>query len=163
MQRFRIAAIDEINYINRMFDSVKAKGRIDGTSDWDEEYPNREIIEEDIKNEALYVLEDESRIIATISLVGEEPVAIKELGWEKEKSCFLVRLCVAPEYQGKGIGEKVMKSISLVAKKKGYKATHHLAAMANKAANRLYERMGYRDLGLIHVYDTDFVAYEKIL
>jgi len=146
-----------------MFNSAKDKGRIDGTSDWDEDYPNREIIEEDITNEALYVLEDQGRIIASISLVEEEPEEIKDLGWEKARSCFLVRLCVAPEYQGKGIGGQVMKSISLIAKKKGYKATHHLAAEVNQAANRLYKRMGYKDLGSIRVYDTNFIAYEMVL
>lgn len=163
MQRFRIAAIDEIFYINSMFDSAKAKGRVDGTSDWDENYPSTEIIEDDIKNKALYVLEDGGRIIASISLLEEEPESVKDLEWEKERSCFLVRLCVAPGYQGKGIGEQVMKRISLVAKKKGFKATHHLAAEVNKAANRLYKRMGYKDLGSIHIYDTGFIAYQMIL
>ena len=163
MQSFRLASIEEIDYINRMFDAVKAKGRIDGTSDWDEDYPNREIIVEDIKNKCLNVLEDKGRIIASISIVEEEPEEIKDLCWESVRSCFLVRLCVAPEYQGKGIGEEMMKRISIVAKEKGYKATHHLAAEVNKAANRLYKRMGYKDLGIVHAYETDFVAYEKLL
>ena len=163
MQRFRLASNEEINYINSMFDTVKTKGKIDGTSDWDEDYPTREIIEDDINNKDLYVLEDQDKIVASISLVEEEPEDIKDLGWERVRSCFLVRLCVAPEYQGKGIGEQMMKSISIIAKEKGYKATHHLAAVANKAANRLSKRMGYQDLGLIHVYGTDFIAYETIL
>lgn len=163
MQRLRNATVSEIDSINRMFDAAKAKGRVDGSSDWDEDYPNREIIEDDIMNQYLYVLEDQSRIIASISLIEDEPEDIKDLGWESAKTCFLVRLCVAPEYQGKGIGEQMMKSISIIAKEKGYKATHHLAAEVNKAANRLYQRMGYRDLGSIHVYDTDFRAYEKLL
>jgi ribosomal protein S18 acetylase RimI-like enzyme len=163
MQRFRLASDEEINYINSMFDAVKAKGKIDGTSDCDEDYPNKEIIAEDIKNKGLYVLEDQGKVVASISLLEDEPEEIEDLGWERVRSCFLVRLCVAPEYQGKGIGEQMMKSISIIAKEKGYKATHHLAAEANKVANRLYKRMGYKDLGLIHVYDTDFIAYEKVL
>ncbi len=163
MQSFRLASIEDINYINSMFDAAKAKGKIDDTSDWDEDYPNKEIISEDIKNKGLYVLEDQDKIIASISIVEDEPEEIKDLGWERVRSCFLVRLCVAPEYQGEGIGEKMMKSISIVAKEKGYKATHHLAAEVNKAANRLYKRMGYKDLGVVHAYDTDFVAYEKLL
>ena len=163
MQRFRLASINEVDYINNMFNTAKAKGRIDGTSDWDEDYPNREIIEEDIKNQDLYILEDQGKMIASISIVEKEPEEINDLGWERVRSCFLVRLCVAPEYQGKGIGEQMMKSISIIAQEKGYKATHHLAAEVNKSANRLYKRMGYKNLGLIHAYDTDFIAYEKVL
>ncbi len=146
-----------------MFDAVKAKGKVDGSSDWDEDYPNKDIIEDDIKNKNLYVLEDRDKVIASISVLDEEPAELNVIDWEDGKACFLVRLCVAPECQGKGIGEEMMKNISGIAKKKGYKATHHLAAEANKAANRLYQRMGYKDLGKIHVYDTDFIAYEKML
>jgi ribosomal protein S18 acetylase RimI-like enzyme len=57
----------------------------------------------------------------------------------------------------------MMRNIREYAKEKGFEATHHLAAKVNEAANRLYERMGYRKVGLIHVYDTDFNAYEKLL
>ena len=96
-------------------------------------------------------------------MVDEESPELQLLDWVKVKSCFLVRLCVAPEYQNKGIGEKMMHYISDTAREKGFKATHHLAAEVNKAANRLYKRMGYRNLGNIHVYGTDFIAYEMIL
>jgi len=163
MQKFRIALEIEEDEILTLYDAVKAKGKIDGTSDWDEDYPNRKILKDDLENRSLYILEDDKKIIAAISMVDEESPELQLLDWAKVKSCFLVRLCVAPIYQSKGIGEKMMQYISDAAREIGFKATHHLAAEVNEAANRLYKRMGYRNLGKIHVYETDFIAYEMIL
>jgi ribosomal protein S18 acetylase RimI-like enzyme len=163
MYIFRKAVLTDENDIPSLYKAVKEKGKIDGTSDWDEDYPNQEILREDLKNELAYVLTSASKIIAAITMIEEDEPDIQSLSWVKAKACFLVRLCVSPEYQGKGIGEKMMRYISEYAKEKGFEATHHLAAKVNEAANRLYKRMGYRSLGLIHVYDTDFNAYEMLL
>jgi len=61
MQQFRIASEIEEDEIFSLYDAVKAKGKIDGSSDWDEDYPNREILKDDLKNRSLYVLEDNNK------------------------------------------------------------------------------------------------------
>jgi len=163
MYIFRKAVSTDENDILSIYKAVKEKGKIDGTSDWDEDYPNQYILEEDLKKEQAYVLISNDKVIAAITMIEEDEPSIQSLSWVKAKACFLVRLCVSPEYQGKGIGEKMMRYISEYAKERKFEATHHLAAKVNEAANRLYIRMGYRNLGLIHVYETDFNAYEMIL
>ena len=163
MQIFRKAVLEDENTILTLYQEVKVKGREDGTSDWDEDYPNKDILRDDLENKRIFVLLEEAEIIAVISIFEEDEPDIHSLDWAKVKACFLVRLCVSPKYQSKGIGEKMMRNISDYAKSKGFKATHHLAAKVNVAANRLYKRMGYRDLGMIHLYDTDFIAYEMLL
>jgi len=163
MEIFRLALETEEDLINTMYNAVKIKGSIDGTSDWDDDYPNREILKDDLIKRCVYVLEQNGTIIAAISIVDEKIDELESLDWKEVKSCFLVRLCVAPEYQGKAIGEKMMRYVNAHAKGSGYGATHHLAARENKAAIRLYERMGYRNLGDIHVFGKEFVAYEMTL
>lgn len=163
MQKFRKALLNEENTILSLYHAVAEKGKKDGTSDWDEEYPNQEILRDDLEKERLFVLVEEERILATISIVEDEEPEMQSLEWAKVRSCVLLRLCVSPNYQGKGIGETMMRNISDYAKSKGFKATHHLAAKVNIAANRLYKRMGHRNLGMIHLYDTDFIAYEMLL
>jgi ribosomal protein S18 acetylase RimI-like enzyme len=163
MQIFRKAVFEEEQAIFSLYNEVKIKGKKDGTSDWDEDYPNRDILRDDLDNKRVFVLIDEEEIIAAISIFEEDEPDIQSLEWTKAKACFLVRLCVSPNYQSKGIGEKMMRNINDYAKGKGFKATHHLAAKVNIAANRLYKRMGYRNVGIIHLYNTDFIAYEMIL
>jgi len=163
MEIFRLALEKDEDIVNDMYNAVKAKGKIDGTSDWDNDYPNREILKDDLLKRCVYVLERDGTIIAAISIVDEVIEELESLDWKEVKSCFLVRLCVASECQGKGIGEKMMRHVNDHARRSGYGATHHLAAQENKAAIRLYERMGYRNLGEIHVFGKDFVAYEMTL
>ena len=163
MQIFRKAVFDDEKAIFSLYKAVKIKGREDGTSDWDEDYPNKDILRDDLENKRIFVLIEEAEIVAAISIFEEDELDIQSLDWAKVKACFLVRLCVSPKYQGKGIGEKMMRNISDYAENKKFKATHHLAAKVNVAANRLYKRMGYRNVGMIHLYDTDFIAYEMLL
>ena len=163
MQVFRKALFDEELKLLSLYNEVKEKGKIDGTSDWDEDYPNNDILKQDLENKRIFVLVEENKIIAAISIFVEDEPDIQSLDWAKVKACFLVRLCVSPKYQSKGIGEKMMRNINDYAKGKGFKATHHLAAKVNIAANRLYRRMGYREVGMINLYDTDFIAYEMLL
>ena len=163
MYIFRKALLADENYILSIYKAVKEKGKVDGTSDWNEDYPNKEILKEDLKKEQAYVLISNEDVIAAITMIEEDEPGIQTMPWTKARACFLARLCVSPEYQGRGIGEKMMKYISECAKEKGFEATHHLAAKVNEAANRLYVRMGYRNLGPIHLYETDFNAYEMLL
>ena len=159
----RKASIAEEDTIYSLYSKVKEKGRKDGTSDWDEDYPNSEILHEDLVNDRVFVLVIDNKIISSISIYENEIEEVQVLDWTKVKACFLVRLCVSPDYQGKRIGEKMMKNISEYARQKGFKATQHLAAEVNIAANRLYKRMGYRNVGKINLYETEFNAYEMLL
>jgi len=160
---FRRALIEEEDPIFSLYAEVKEKGRKDGTSDWDEDYPNLEILHEDLVNDRVFVLVIDNKIISSISIYENEIDEVQVLDWTNVKACFLVRLCVSPKYQGKKIGEIMMKNISEYARKKGFKATQHLAAEVNIAANRLYKRMGYRNVGKINLYETEFNAYEMLL
>ncbi len=160
---FRKASKDEEAAIMSLYRKAAEKGKADGSSTWDDEYPNMEILAEDLRLERLYVLEEEGKLIAAITIEEGEDPEIESLPWTNRKSCFLVRLCVAPERQARGVGEKMMRSISERARNAGFESTHHLAATENVAANRLYVRMGYDNLGSVHLYDRDFTIYEMIL
>ena len=163
MRRFRKATPDDEKTISALYEAVKTKGREDGTSDWDDDYPNEAILREDLENGRLFVMSERDETIAAISIFEDDEPDVQSLDWAHVKACFLVRLCVSPKHQGRGFGEIMMRETSAYAKSRGFEATHHLAAVSNVAANRLYRRMGYRDLGMIHLYDTDFIAYEMLV
>jgi len=160
MPIFRKALPNEEEDVFKLYEAVKINGRENGTSDWDEDYPNREILNEDMENNRIFIFEDNGRIIAAISMTQGEEIDIAPFKWKEDNACFLVRLCVDPSYQGKGIGEIMMKRISEHAKSLGIAATHHLASVKNPAANRLYKRMGYHQIGQVFLYETEYYAYE---
>ncbi|HET7838378.1 MAG TPA: GNAT family N-acetyltransferase [Rectinemataceae bacterium] len=156
----RLAGAGDAEAIHALYEAAKEWGRQGGSSDWDESYPNREILMEDLEQGRIYVHEEGARIVAAISLLKDWRIDIAPHAWEEEDACSLARLCVHPELQGRGLGESMMRMISERAKAMGFKATHHLASKSNPAANRLYERMGYLRKGELALYDTDFIAYE---
>lgn len=159
---FARASVADAEKIDALYHAVKKSGRENGTTDWDDDYPNRDFIEEDIKNGFSFVLRFEDEVLAAVSILPEDDLDDCPIQWTPKKACVLARLCVKPALQGRHVGEYVMRLVSAEAKLQGYEATRHLAAVANPASIRLYERMGYKKLGTTHLYDTDFYAYEMI-
>lgn len=153
----------DANEVEMLYNAVRLCGRENGTTDWDDDYPDRSFIDEDIANSALYMLRFNGELIAAVTMLKEDDLEECDVAWTQVKSCVLSRLCVKPQYQKQHVGEYMMRLITDQAKKEGYLATRHLAALANPASLRLYDRMGYRKIGKVYMYDTDFYAYEKLL
>lgn len=138
-------------------------GRQNGSSDWDESYPTRGYLEEDLALERLFVLRDGEMLVGAVTLLETDDLDAEPLGWRDLRSCAPVRLCVAPEQQGRHLGELLMRRVMDYAKEQGYESMRLLAAVANRAANRLYTRMGFTYRGAVRLYETDFNAYELVL
>lgn len=162
MERFRLGTMDEADELFAMYRAAAVLGQSNGSSVWDEDYPDRETLLEDLAAGRLLVLEEGGSILASIALLEGEESDGAGLPWTQARPCFPARLCVAPERQGGGIGEHVMRLLAARAGAEGYGAIRLMAAVGNQAANRLYARMHYRRVGLVHMYDTDFFAYELL-
>lgn len=163
MESCSTATIEDFEDVFNIYEAVKAKGKVDGSSDWDEYYPREEHLQEDLKLHWVRVLKVEDRIVASLSIIKEKDQEIESLPWIETESCFLTRLCVSPDWQGQGIAEKMMRDAMSFAIEHGFRATHHLAAVVNERANRVYVRMGYECRGRYRLFDTWYYAYEMIL
>lgn len=163
MRTFERARPEDAGPIEHLFEEAKRIGRTNGTSAWDEGYPTREIIDEDIARGDLWALMEDGALIATISLLEEDFENGLDAGWTDAPSCILTRLCVDPARQGQGIGAEMMRRITREAARQGYQATRHLASVDNHAALRLYRKLGYRELRRVRLFGSDFIAFEKLL
>lgn len=163
MRTFERARPLDADTIEAIFEEAKRIGRTNGTTDWDETYPTREDIDGDIARGELWTLREDGRILAAIALLREDFENGLDVAWTDVPSGILARLCVDPKLQGRGVGAEMMRLVSQEAVRQGYRATRHLAAAANPAALRLYRKLGYRELGRVRYYDTDFIAFEMLL
>ena len=163
MRAFERARPEDAEAIEKLFEEAKRVGRPNGTTDWDEFYPNRELIDEDIESGALWALREGGTILATISLLKEDFESGLDAGWTDVHSCILARLCVDPALQGRGVGAEMMRLVTGEAARQGYRATRHLASVNNPAALHLYRKLGYRELGRVVFEDMDFIAFEKLI
>ena len=86
-----------------------------------------------LRRHRVFVLEDESMVVAAIVLIAEPERALLDM------------VAVLPQFQGRGLGRELIAHVEAVAKRLGYKAielyTHEL--MHENIA--LYTRLGYRE------------------
>jgi ribosomal protein S18 acetylase RimI-like enzyme len=131
---------------------------------WDEDYPSNETIDFDLSRDALFIIKEDDKVIAAISLEVDEAVDSLEC-WNKElfPGGELARVAVDPSMQGKGIARKLMQRGMDELKARGYKSIHFLVNKYNKKAISCYSHFGFNVVGECFMYDQDFLCYEKEL
>lgn len=149
--------------IYRLYREAAAYGKVNGSSDWDEEYPGLDYVDSDMEKQGLYVLRDRGSIAAAATLLDSADSDGFPVPWTPGKSCVLARLCVSPALQGRGVGAQVERLVSALARERGHTHMRLLAAKANQAALRLYEKLGYRCAGDVVAYSIPFFCMEKEL
>jgi len=115
-----------------------------------------------------YILEDESRIVAYFSLLNDKvsKTDASNSAWKKLKKLFprskqfssypsvkLGRFAVASDYEGKGLGRKLMDQVkSSLVQDQGYSAFRFLTVDAYLSAVPFYEKNGFK---MLLTSDTD--------
>ncbi len=129
---------------------------------WDEDYPNEKTIDLDISRDALFVMKEAGKIIAAIS-IEEDPDVDKLECWDKSLAPGgeLARLAVIPERQNQGEARSMMLFGMEELKRRGYKSIHFLVNKYNEKAIRSYSVYDFNVVGECHMYEQDFLCYEK--
>lgn len=155
---FRLAKLEEKNIISSLYESVKDS--IFCT--WNEFYPDLDFIIDDIKNNCLYVLVDNNKIIGAASIVPINELD-EESYWKEKNAKEIARICINTSHQGCGLAKEMVKEIEVILKNKGIKAIHLLAAIHNIPACKTYKALGYEVKSRVFMYDNDYYAMEKLL
>lgn len=131
---------------------------------WDEDYPSDETISFDLSRDALYVLKEDGVIKAAVSLEEDEDVDKLDC-WNESlmPEGELARLAVIPSEQNKGLARIMMRFGMDELRRRGYKGIHFLVNRYNEKAIRSYAVFGLNVVGEVHMYDQDFLCYEKAL
>ena len=115
---FRKSTFDDVDRILEIIEKAKIELRKLGLDQWQNGYPNREVIENDVKNGISYVLEEISenqiskKIVGTIVLSPkrEEPYSKIEGKWITTDDYIVIhRLAVDSEIKNKGIATKILE------------------------------------------------------
>jgi ribosomal protein S18 acetylase RimI-like enzyme len=142
-----------------------------GLYQWDEQYPNTGVITDDITTGTLFKISAKDRIggagrLAGIIVLNEQYFPeYNELKWDDDGGKFLIvhRLCVHPDYQGQGYGQKLMQFAEEHAKKNGYSSIRLDTFTSNKRALELYDSLNYRRVGTVIFRMGIFQCFEKVL
>ena len=131
---------------------------------WSEDYPSEETIDYDLSRDALFVMKANGKIISAISIEKDEDVdALPCWGRDTEPAGELARLAVLPEEQNQGIGKIMLQFGMGELKRRGFRGIRFLVGKYNKKAISCYSGFGFQIVGKCHIYEQDFLCYEKEL
>ncbi|WP_105618014.1 GNAT family N-acetyltransferase [Vallitalea okinawensis] len=138
-----------------------------GNDQWDEYYPNMDVINDDIESGDLYILKDNHHIQGIITLNDKQEKEYLDIQWEYSEGRQLIvhRLAISPNYQGRGLGDKLMQFAEEKARELGYDSIRLDTYVKNKKAIYFYEARDYIKRGNLYFSHRKdpFIAFEKKL
>ncbi len=162
---FILAQDKDLEAIWAMFQAATNEMNKNAIYQWDEIYPNKIVLKEDIEKEQLYVGISED-IIACAYVINKECDEQYTNGrWEypDENYCVIHRLCVNPVFQNKAIGTLTMKHIEQEIQQNGISCIRLDAFTLNPYAVKMYEKLGYVKVGVANWRKGQFYLMEKKL
>ncbi|NUU60315.1 GNAT family N-acetyltransferase [Paenibacillus agri] len=163
----RTAHKEELEEIMKLIAKCVKVMQDGGSDQWDEHYPNREVIGTDIERGTLYVYEDNHAIAGILVLDENQAEAYKTITWEQNQGPHLImhRLAVHPEVQGKGIARQLIAFAEELALRNGYTSIRLDTYAKNTRALEIYPRLGYQLRGEISFPSrtANFPVFEKVL
>jgi RimJ/RimL family protein N-acetyltransferase len=139
-----------------------------GINQWQNNYPNKETIIKDIKDNFSYVLLKDMNIVGTVALSfeGEKTYeSIFEGQWiTNDKYAVIHRLAVENAHKGSGISSQIIKEIEQHCINKGVNSIKVDTHEENIAMQKMLKKNNFKYCGIIYLEDNSKrFAFEKIL
>ncbi|AIQ14206.1 GNAT family N-acetyltransferase [Paenibacillus durus] len=163
----RKGRIEELEQIMALIAECVRVMQEGGSDQWDESYPNAEVIAGDIERGTLYVCEEDGAVAGIVVLDEIQLEPYRQVDWVQIEGPHLVmhRLAVHPQVQGKGIARRLISFAENFAEEQGYKSIRMDTYAKNDRALELYRRLGYEIRGEFRLpgKTAHFPVLEKIL
>ena len=163
---FRKATSTDIPSIWEIVKSAIARRKQDGSNQWQDGYPNPEVIAEDIEQGVGHVLMRDDEIVGYVAvLINDEPEYAKLKGKWLTNDDFVVyhRVAIAGKWLGQGLAKELLSHIEDFTREKGITSIKADTNFDNIAMLRLFEKLGYKYCGEVYFRGSPRKAYEKVL
>jgi len=159
----RVANIKDFPTVFSLVETVIEDMNRQKIDQWDDIYPNEEVLKSDIENNSLYVIEKADKITGITVLNEHQEAEYKNIIWKYSGGNVLVvhRLSVHPDFQGQGIARELMKFAEHYAEENRYDLIRLDAFKNNQNAVSLYEKAGYHLAGTVTFRKGEFYCFEK--
>jgi len=163
--KYRIACLEDLEEICELFKKAIVAMIEQNILQWDELYPNEEILRRDILKKQLYAGIVDNQIAVVYVLNQEFEDEYNNGNWKHQDKtfCIIHRLCVNPIFQNRGIGRSAMLHIEEEALSMGIQAIRLDAFSRNPIALKLYDNLGYVRVGHANWRKGKFYLMEKYL
>lgn len=162
----RKATKSEIPQIWVILQQAIARRKEDGSNQWQDGYPNPDVIQNDIHKNAGYVLTDGDIILGYCAiLINDEPEYQKIKGKWLTNDDFVVfhRVAISEKHLGKGFAKKLLGFIEEFTTSNNIYSLKADTNYDNFAMMAIFEKLGYRYCGEVYFRGSARKAYEKVL
>ncbi len=165
---FRRAVESDINRIMKIIKQAQDYFKEQGIDQWQNNYPNVEIIWEDIVKGYGYVLLKKGEIIGTVavSFDGEKTYEkIYEGKWISNLDYAVIhRMAVDSSLKGQGFASIIINSIEKMCMFKDIRSIRADTHEDNRSMQRLLKKNGFQYCGIIYLKDNSKrLAFEKLI
>ncbi len=138
----------------------------EGSQQWQDGYPNPEVIANDIAKGAGFLLDHDGEIVAYVALfINDEPAYRDIVGKWLSDGDFVAfhRIAIASAWLGKGISKILMTSIEEFARQRGIDSIKADTNFDNAAMLAIFSKLGYVHCGDVQFRGGSRMAFEKVL
>ena len=138
----------------------------DGTSQWQDGYPNPDTIREDIENGFGYIFEIDGETAAYSALIFNNEPAYENIDgkWLSDNDFLVIhRVAVSDGFLGKGIASKICLEIENFAKQQQVFSIKLDTNFDNLAMLKILEKLNYTYCGEVYFRGSARKAFEKLL
>ncbi len=163
---FRKAQMSDIPEIWVILQKAIQRRKEEGSKQWQDGYPNPEVIQNDIEKEIGFVLTDAEKIIGyTAVLINDEPEYARIVGKWVTHADFVVfhRVAISEDYLGKGLAKIMIGYIEDYALENQIYSVKADTNFDNHAMMAIFDRLGYVYCGEVYFRGSARRAYEKVL
>ncbi|GAA4280300.1 GNAT family N-acetyltransferase [Gaetbulibacter aestuarii] len=163
---FRKAKRSEIPEIWTIIQQAIARRKADGSNQWQDGYPNPEVLNRDIDRDAGYVLTHNDKIIGYAAvLINDEPEYDNLEGQWLSNGDFVVfhRVAIHDDYLGQGLAKALFLYIEAFALQHEIYSVKADTNFDNQPMLALFEKLGYTYCGEVYFRGSPRKAYEKVL
>jgi len=164
--KFRKAEITDINTIWELLQRAILRRKEDGSNQWQDGYPNLDVVKKDVDHGSGFVLTDADIIVGYCAvMVNDEPEYANIQGqWLTDDDFVAIhRVAISETYLGKGLAKKIMLHVEEYAVSNGIFSIKADTNFDNFAMLKVFEKLGYVFCGEVYFRNSPRKAYEKIL
>lgn len=162
---FREAKKEDIESILEVISHAKEYMKKNNSTQWNENYPNKETIINDIENNIGYVLIVKNLIRGYIVVDFSDDEVYKNIKgkWKTFGNYASIHRCaIHKELRGQGYGSELFKFAEKLALSKNIRSVRVDTAPENETMKHLFNKNGYEYCGTVFI-DGEKIAYEKLL
>jgi len=166
----RKACTSDTEPLLALFDEARRTIASLGINQWQNGYPNREVVDEDMAKDRSYIVEHDGQVAGTFAVIDDGEPTYDEIysgRWltgDTDEYIAVHRVAAAVAMRGKGVSTAIVAFAKEYARTIGRKSVRIDTHEGNVVRRRMLEKHGFAYCGIIYLENGDpRVAYELIV